>query len=1431
MATAYSGEVSIGTYNRIRIKCDYSGTSATCTVQFRRTQAYSGYWGDSRATLTFNGTTKSTPYSYSGTVGTSWINIASASGYSVSTSGGTYNWSFSNPGGGVLGCSGTLTISPSATLPSGLVIDFVSATYNSVTIDTTVGDWGSGSNPEREAFLLEVPYVAGVDKYLNYYKGGDTGIVRLTVGAQSEFEFSTPAFKIYGCHQYHTGLWANTSAGATRLQGPQFYTAPFQLGSLTYASETYTNSSVTATLTAVTDAVNNDTSNHIGFEYRVSEDGGDTFGEWIYHTTTVTAGSTASLSIPDLKMGTGYAVEVRQYCVESDLKFYSPSTACNFTTKRYRKTYGPGDGYATYVPENETDYTIDNTVDNGIKVSMLGGKTSQDSVNSSDPKNLMPLSPITGAAVSWAQQCSYEYVWDAEIKRTVLHMWCSASQQFPGIGFSIANYNIAKNKNYAVSIKYKMTSNVKNATMYGSATLNGRNSWEPLGSNTPTGIKVSNGYSDGTNKYPKYELNPIGKWTTSTVRTSKDAAEWSSYTPSQIVVQLNSDTSGWQTDIWISDIMIEEITDAQYSASAFTPVFTPYTAKQVAPTPDAPMPVKTVTGRQTFKITGANGAEQEYEINLGKNLLNIPDLDTTGYGLHFVCKDGVLSITGATGDTYYPSIRFYPDGSYVVGAWYPTASNIDASKGYFLDKWEMGTFSARVEGSSTYTINYVDETTAYNVKAGVTGSQFVTIDGKRRVNLWSICFQPNKTINLKLKLQFEKGPEATSWAPYFEPIELNHLGLYQDWIIYSGGKWLLNKATGKVDLGAQTWSSVSGIAGLRETTGIPNIQYVSSNTQLGDGIADNYTMHTGSGMSAASALNNIAIDVSQVSVNTGSDSIDPTGTFRYALVIPTFDEITNQYVLEGLEKLRKLGHTYIGATTFSLNGYGNEEFAPLMSVATNSDNLPPYYQRLQYIESDGNQYITTPVIPTTAYRVELVAAWTYGSCGGSNHPSEGRTLFDMRNIASGNVGIYAGSTARTFTGISTGKHTYYIDYYNSVMGIDNETYPLASGQIPSTKALAIGAWFEGVVYYYKATGKTYRFTVYNLGEKIYDFVPCKSLKDNKVGMYDVINHKFYPCSVSGYDYTAGPGYASLSTKQIRKLYGPKPAKKNLLDVPLNFTVTNSNHYRSIPVTLEANKTYTMSIQDIVSDGATTFLVSTWNGSTEVDSGHSFTATDKTWTFTRTGDCTNIFIYSSYNWANSGSHTTTFHGLMIEEGSEATTYQAYSNGVSAGKSKRIKKLYGPTPAQVNLIHVGPTNQIESSQTSNSLTWYRNRLAAEEVTCAGTVTSNWSNFSGQYSANWPAGTYTLSIDHPLPFSVYIRLSGGAGDKSIPVGSTSVTFTTTTTTTAYYFFASNMTYGKYYNETFKLQLVKGSTPSYDFKLYSDGTNAGKSKLIYNG
>lgn len=347
MATAYSGEVSIGTYNRIRIKCDYSGTSATCTVQFRRTQAYSGWWGDSTAKLTFNGQTKNAGYAYSGTVGTGWVNLVTVSGYSISTSGGTYNWNFSNPGGGVLGCSGSIYIPAQGSAPSNLNLSIVNATWNSVTMETVVGNWGTGSNKVRQAFLLEVPYVAGVDKYRTESTDATTNPVELTVSAETSiFEFSDVPFTVYGCKEYHTGLWANTSVDATRLQGPTFYTAPYKLDGLTYAGgQLEQGGTVSANLAVVTNLVHNNPSSHIGFEYRVSSNGGSTFGTWVISPTTVAVGGNTTLEVTGLSQGTAYVVEVRQFCVEATSgHFYSETSTVSFTADVFSRFYGSVNG-------------------------------------------------------------------------------------------------------------------------------------------------------------------------------------------------------------------------------------------------------------------------------------------------------------------------------------------------------------------------------------------------------------------------------------------------------------------------------------------------------------------------------------------------------------------------------------------------------------------------------------------------------------------------------------------------------------------------------------------------------------------------------------------------------------------------------------------------------------------------------------------------------------------------------------------------------------------------------------------------------------------------------------------------------------------------------------------------------------------------------
>lgn len=143
MATAYSDEVAVGSYNRIRLRVEYNGTSATCYMEFRRTSSYSGTWADSQASITFNGVTVAAPYSYSGTVGTSWVQLCNASGFSVSISGGTYSWDFNNPGGSsVLGCSGSIVIGAQGSAPTDLSLSNIAAGPDNFSATVSVSGWG-----------------------------------------------------------------------------------------------------------------------------------------------------------------------------------------------------------------------------------------------------------------------------------------------------------------------------------------------------------------------------------------------------------------------------------------------------------------------------------------------------------------------------------------------------------------------------------------------------------------------------------------------------------------------------------------------------------------------------------------------------------------------------------------------------------------------------------------------------------------------------------------------------------------------------------------------------------------------------------------------------------------------------------------------------------------------------------------------------------------------------------------------------------------------------------------------------------------------------------------------------------------------------------------------------------------------------------------
>ena len=237
MATAYSPEVAVGTYNRIRLVCTYSGTSASFDVQFRRTSSYTGSWGDTQANITFNGQTKAADYWYSGTVGTDWVTIRSGvSGFTIPTSGGTFNWTFNNPGGSsVLGCSGTITLSAQGSTPSnGYITDIQS--YWSQSEQLVVIYTPSAGCSDGGLSLTSLQLKLGITPYTDSGWPDESTHATYNISNGAAKWMSNSAYKaggtlsIIGNKQYYTGIYAANSAGAYRYKtaagAPSLVTVP-----------------------------------------------------------------------------------------------------------------------------------------------------------------------------------------------------------------------------------------------------------------------------------------------------------------------------------------------------------------------------------------------------------------------------------------------------------------------------------------------------------------------------------------------------------------------------------------------------------------------------------------------------------------------------------------------------------------------------------------------------------------------------------------------------------------------------------------------------------------------------------------------------------------------------------------------------------------------------------------------------------------------------------------------------------------------------------------------------------------------------------------------------------------------------------------------------------------------------------------------------
>jgi hypothetical protein len=178
------------------------------------------------------------------------------------------------------------------------------------------------------------------------------------------------------------------------------------------------------------------------------------------------------------------------------------------------------------------------------------------------------------------------------------------------------------------------------------------------------------------------------------------------------------------------------------------------------------------------------------------------------------------------------------------------------------------------------------------------------------------------------------------------------------------------------------------------------------------------------------------------------------------------------------------------------------------------NELPPEYTQVEYIQSDGNQYIDTGVSGGTnaAWEIKMNALAAVATnyemyiCGDKNgaipnlHCNTG-----IMKMCSNN----ANSTSNHLNGLDYNDHTYEYRGTNNVY-VDGEPYGVVND--PTGNGWGTSTWYvfnshgePGL----KSSMRLYYLKMWTDGVLVRDFVPAVRNSDNSRGLYDLANNVFY----------------------------------------------------------------------------------------------------------------------------------------------------------------------------------------------------------------------------------------------------------------------------------------------------------------------------------
>lgn len=500
---------------------------------------------------------------------------------------------------------------------------------------------------------------------------------------------------------------------------------------------------------------------------------------------------------------------------------------------------------------------------------------------------------------------------------------------------------------------------------------------------------------------------------------------------------------------------------------------------------------------------------------------------------------------------------------------------------------------------------------------------------------------------------------------------------------------------------------------------------------------------------------------------------------------------------------------------------------------TVQSKLPSGYTQVDYIESDGNQYINTGVNADSNLSVKMNFSSNYhiqqrhmGAIKNDNGVYTRHHITINGSSAVNYLISYSGQTNSAQNLLSTiddNKHYLNLDIYNKKVSVDEET-PIDLTLQPFDTEL--NYWLfarnsNNSTNMSFAIMKIYDCKMYYSDVLVRDFIPCYRNSDNEVGLYDLVNNVFYTNQGTG-SFTYG-NMAPTPDAPI-EMVSCGDRTKNLFDKN-NANIINGyiqgntgkiilgNSDLIAYIKCKPNTQYSFQRMQI-RDNKGRLRIGTTQTIPIADmavenfyyKGNSEYSTNKLDGYTTGANAEYLlFYFSQISGMSQNEIDTILSSIQIEENSIATSHEPY--GYKIPVNVRSDNLFKVIAKSSN----GITSVINSDGS---------------ITYSGTATSTWANITANNYIDIEPGEYTFSIDKPLDYKIIIRLyyeDDTFAYAEIYAGNTKRSFTLNRKVKRYYAYIANyLTVGKEYNETLYIQLVKGPTaPSKYIPYYNETTN----------